>query len=192
MRQPLHAVGREFPILDDIITFTDIAMRSRTQFARLELLTQGVKSILRTKIALPDYLLVSDPWKYVRQELYRSEELNYQIVAITWAPGQTSGIHDHGEMWGIEAILAGSLEVTDFAVAERNDALVKLQSTGRKILVAGDVISLLPPHDLHSCRNLFHQTTVSLHIYGKPLEVVKRFVEAGEVYREDKVKLHVV
>jgi len=98
MTQSLPARGREFPLLEDIIAFTDIAMRSRTQFARLELLTQGIRSILRTKISLPGYLLVSDPWKYVRQELYRSKELGYQIVAITWAPGQTSGIHDHGQM----------------------------------------------------------------------------------------------
>lgn len=192
MTQSLPARGHEFPLLDDIIAFTDIAMRSRTQFARLELLTQGIRSILRTKISLPGYLLVSDPWKYVRQELYRSKELGYQIVAITWAPGQTSGIHDHGQMWGIEAILAGSLEVTDYAIAEQQDALVRMQSLGRKMLEKGDVISLVPPHDLHSCRNLRHQTTVSLHIYGKPLEVITRFVATGEAYREDKAKLHVV
>jgi len=84
------------------------------------------------------------------------------------------------------------LEVTDYAIAEQQDALVRMQSLGRKMLETGDVISLLPPHDLHSCCNLRHQTTVSLHIYGKPLEVITRFVATGEAYREDKAKLHVV
>ncbi|MET0892048.1 MAG: cysteine dioxygenase family protein [Pseudoxanthomonas sp.] len=192
MSLPLSAHGREFPLLNDIIAFTDIAMRSRTRFARLELLCQGITSILRTRIALPPYLLVSDPWRYVRQELYRSQELGYQIVAITWAPGQTSGIHDHGEMWGIEAILAGSLEVTDYAIDQQTDALVKMHRLGSRMLEAGDVISLLPPHDLHSCQNLRQATTVSLHIYGKPLEVIRRFVASGQAYREDKARLHVV
>lgn len=192
MAQSLSAPVHSFPLLDDLVAFTDIAMQSRSRFASLELLTQGIRSILRTRIVLPPYLLVTDPWKYVRQELYRSAALGYQIVAITWAPGQASGIHDHGDRWGIEAVLRGSLEVTDYAIAGQEGALVKMQALGHTRLEAGDVIGLLPPHDLHACRNLDEDTTVSLHIYGRPLEVVRRFVATEDAYREEKARLHVV
>lgn len=181
-------------MLDDVIAFTDIAMSSRSRFASIELLTQGLGNVLRTRFELPKYLLVPDPWKYVRHELYRSARHGYQIIAITWAPGQGSGIHDHGNTWGVEAVLSGKLEVTDYVISEEKDAWVRMDRHDQRALQQGTVIGLLPPHDLHACRNPSHdQTTVSLHIHGRPLEQVRRFVSTGEdLYRRDSTQLLVV
>jgi predicted metal-dependent enzyme (double-stranded beta helix superfamily) len=186
--------SQPFPLLDDVIAFTDIAMSSRSRFASVELLSQGLSSVLRTPFQLPKFLLVPDPWNYVRHELYRSPEHDYQIIAITWAPGQGSGIHDHGNMWGVEAVLAGRLEVTDYLISEERGAWARMEEFDHKFLEVGNVIGLLPPHDLHACRNPSStHTAVSLHIYGKPLEQVRRYVPASEdLYREAKARLHVV
>jgi predicted metal-dependent enzyme (double-stranded beta helix superfamily) len=194
MSTPTPLGNCSFPLLDDVIAFTDIAMSAKSRFASVELLTHGLGSVLRSKFALPGFLLVPDPWTYVRHELYRSPEFGYQIIAIIWAPGQDSGIHDHGNTWGVEAVLTGRLEVIDYVISEVRDAWVRMEELDRTVLESGKVIGLLPPHDLHACRNLSHdRTTVSLHIYGKPLEHVRRYLPSGDdLYRQDKARLHVV
>lgn len=191
---PTPLAHRSFPLLDDVIAFTDIAMSARSRFASVELLTHGLGRVLRSKFKLPKFLLVPDPWTYVRHELYRSPEFGYQIIAITWAPRQDSGIHDHGSTWGVEAVLTGRLEVVDYVISEERDAWVRMEELERTVLEPGKVIGLLPPHDLHACRNLSHDTTtVSLHIYGRPLELVRRYLPRGnDLYRPDKAQMHAV
>ncbi|MET0718827.1 MAG: cysteine dioxygenase family protein [Pseudoxanthomonas sp.] len=192
MSLPAPSVGRTFPLLDDVVALSDIAMSAHSRFAAVELLVQGLGSVLRARFELPAFLLVPDPWNCIRHELYRSPEFGYQIVAITWAPKQESGIHDHGSTWGIEAVLAGELEVTDYVISEERSPWVRMEELDQKILRAGQVIGLLPPHDLHACRNPAHdRTAVSLHVYGKPLEQVQRYHPArDDLYRQDGAQLH--
>lgn len=180
-----------FPLLDDVVVLADIAMASNRPQKIVPALVEGLRGALAQVGELPAWLLEPAPDGPVRRELYRSPEFGYQVVAITWAPGQGSGVHDHADTWGVEAVLRGELEVLDYRVAGRHKALTELRPADHRPLPAGSVIGLLPPHDLHACRNAGKRgVTVSLHVYGKHLKEVTRYVHVEESqYRTEKVRL---
>ncbi len=185
-----------FPLLDDIVVLADAAMRAEAPARIVERLAAGLRDLLagHDEAPLPAWLLDGAPEGYVRRELYRSRSHGYQIVAITWAPGQGSPVHDHGDTWGIEALLRGRLEVVDYRVVARHRALAELRPATSHTLEPGTVIGLLPPHDLHACRNASaRETAVSLHVYGRALDAVKRYAQVGDaLYRPQRIRLAVV
>ncbi len=122
----LALVGDSFALLDDVVALTDIAMSSRDPRRIVPMLVDGLRGVIASVPALPPALLVADAAGYIRRELYRSPRFGYQVLAITWAPGQGSGVHDHAETWGVEAVLRGQLEVVDYRVAGRHKALAEL------------------------------------------------------------------
>lgn len=185
---------RTFALLDDVVVLTDTAMRAREPARIVNALVKGLEGLLSGRLELPDWLLEPRPGEYARRELYRSREHGYEVIAITWAPGQGSSVHDHGDTWGVEAVLCGQLEVLDYRVAAQHRALSELHPAGHHTLDAGTVLGLLPPHDLHSCRNASARgTAVSLHIYGKHLQHVKRYSHVeGDLYRPQRVMLDTV
>ncbi len=180
-----------FPLLEDVIVLADAAMRAREPRRIVANLVSGLQGLLPMTGALPPELLQPDPAGHVRRELYRSPRYGYQVLAITWGPGQGSSVHDHAETWGVEAVLRGQLEVVDYDIASRNRALTALRPSGHHALVDGSVIGLLPPHDVHACRNAGNrETAVSLHVYGTPLDTVRRFVHVeDDLYRPEKIRL---
>jgi predicted metal-dependent enzyme (double-stranded beta helix superfamily) len=183
-----------FPLLEDVIVLIDAAMRAREPRRIVDRLVDGLRGVLAVAGALPPELLRGDPSGIVRRELYRSPEHGYQIIAITWLPGQGSSVHDHGQTWGVEAVLRGRLDVLDYRVRGRHRALSELHPADQHPLVDGAVIGLLPPHDLHSCRNAdARETAVSLHVYGQPLDSIKRYVHVeGDLYRPERIRLQSV
>ena len=191
-----QAVTRQagFPLLEDVIVLVDAAMRAREPRKIVARLIDGLRGVLAVAGALPPELLRGDASGIVRRELYRSPEHGYQIVAITWLPGQGSSVHDHGQTWGVEAVLRGRLDVLDYRVRGRHRALSDLRPADHHLLVDGTVIGLLPPHDLHSCRNAdARETAVSLHVYGRPLDSVKRYIHVeDDLYRPERVRLESV
>ncbi|MCL1635006.1 cysteine dioxygenase family protein [Luteimonas sp. SX5] len=192
MTQPALAVRREsFPLLDDVIVLTDIAMASNRPERIVPALVAALQGALANIGTLPSWLLATDADAPVRRELYRSPQFGYQIVAITWATGQGSSVHDHADTWGVEAVLRGQLEVLDYRIADRQGALTELHPADHRPLPAGSVIGLLPPHDLHSCRNAgARATAVTLHIYGTRLDRVTRYTHVEEaLYRAEQVRL---
>ena len=192
MTQPALAARREsFPLLDDVIVLADIAMASNRPERIVPMLVEGLQGALSDIGVLPAWLLATSPDAPVRRELYRSPQFDYQIVAITWGTGQSSGVHDHADTWGVEAVLRGQLEVVDYRIAGRHRAFTELHPADHRPLPAGSVIGLLPPHDLHSCRNVgARATAVTLHIYGTRLDRVTRYTHVEEaLYRAELVRL---
>lgn len=184
------AQEHSFPFLDDVIALADIACASRDPKQIVATLADGMRALLESDPQLPSFLFAARPHAYARRELYRSGRRGYQVLAITWAPGQGSGVHDHADQWGVEAVVRGELEVVDFK-ATAQKALTRLTPAGHHALKTGQVIGLLPPHDLHACRNASSRdSAVSFHIYGRPLENVNRFIQVEEdLYRVERARL---
>lgn len=188
------ATPPHFSLLDDVIVLTDAAARSGDAAKGVKALAGGLKGLLAGPMELPEWLLETQAEGHARRELYRSREFGYEAVAITWAPGQDSTVHDHGDTWGVEAVLLGQLEVIDYRVRGRKRALSQLEECGRHVLDPGGVIPLLPPQDLHQCRNPSEsEIAVSLHVYGRHLQHVKRYTRVeGDLYRPERVMLETV
>lgn len=86
---------------------------------------------------------------------------NYELMVMSWSPGDYSAIHDHGEAeWGAVRYFGNA----DHAVFEINDKQLKLRQ--RMTMQVGEVCAVA--HDLiHLMGNATSQPFVSLHLYGR-------------------------
>jgi predicted metal-dependent enzyme (double-stranded beta helix superfamily) len=117
-------------------------------------------------VRMPDCVFEGCADHYARRELYRSPELGYCVVAMTWSPGQGTPIHDHSGMWCVEGVWRGALEVVQYELVEHDDTRYRFRQAGTMQASAGSAGSLIPPHEHHSIRNASDtDIAVSVHVY---------------------------
>ena len=85
---------------------------------------------------------------------------SYELMVMSWAPGDMSAIHDHGQaQWGAVKVF-GPAEHACFAI--RDECLV---TTSRRRLDPGTVLPV--SHQLiHQMGNVFEEPFLTLHLYG--------------------------
>jgi 3-mercaptopropionate dioxygenase len=140
-------------------------------------------------VRLPD--CVHDPIAdhYARRELYRSRDLGYSVVAMTWGPGQGTPIHDHSGLWCVEGVWEGQLEITQYELLEHQGDRFRFRAAGAMQAGTGSAGSLIPPHEYHTIRNASPEAVaVSLHVYQAPIECCSMFRPLGDEWfiRVDK------
>lgn len=120
---------------------------------------------------------------YGRMGLYVGEY--FEVILISWAPGDFSAIHDHGNTdWG-QVMVFGDLEHLIYRYADGKLDLIRTD-----IAKKGD---LLPVRDqlIHQMGNPFSDPVFTLHIYcagdGKALDLRNRIYDPEKecVFRTD-------
>jgi len=155
----------------DLVTRLDAAVR----LGDVDAITDGVKHELSDLLARSALQLPAAYWRtrtdtYARRLLYRNPELDYTAVVMTWGPGQSTPLHDHGGLWCVEGVVDGLMEVTQFDLASTADELFAFEERGKIKAVVGTAGSLIPPWDYHILRNaLPDRPSVTLHVYGGDL-----------------------
>jgi len=178
---PLES-ARGFPGLGEIIRLVDEAVGARDA-ARIvaKIQSELPDAIRRHRERLGGNLLRADARGYRRIELHHCPIRGYQVLAMVWGPGQGTPVHDHREVWGIESVWTGELEVAEFRPSSVAGEMLQLAPKDVVRLRTGDVLSLLPDQGLHLCRNPgVREVTVSLHIYARPLDHFNVYLDAGE------------
>lgn len=119
------------------------------------------------QIQLPAFAWRPHPEHYARHELYCSGEHGYCVVAMVWAPGQATPLHDHDGSWCVEAVWSGQLEVTHWHLLQADDDTGwRFAQGARQHQRAGDCSGLLASAPYHSVRNPDPQAVaVSIHVY---------------------------
>ncbi|RAY14658.1 cysteine dioxygenase [Actinomadura craniellae] len=92
------------------------------------------------------------------ERLHRDEE--YEVWLISWLPGQSTGLHDHGGSRGAFAVALGSLEERDLGAS--------------RTLGPGELREFGAEH-VHEVRNTSAAPAVSVHVYSPPLSTMRRF-----------------
>ncbi len=107
---------------------------------------------------------------YSRQRVARTEA--YEILLITWLPGQGTGAHDHAGSMSAFKILSGTAHETLFTQAA--DSLV--DPIGTRELHEGEV-GVDSGAVIHAVRNECsrNEPLVSVHVYAPPLPELRRF-----------------
>lgn len=87
---------------------------------------------------------------------------NFEVMVMSWLPGDFSAIHDHGHtQWGAVQIF-GPAEHATFRIRQQ-----QLRTTARWRVQPGDILTV--GHDLiHQMGNPSRQPFLSLHVYGFP------------------------
>ncbi|HTU83354.1 MAG TPA: cysteine dioxygenase family protein [Candidatus Acidoferrales bacterium] len=108
------------------------------------------------------------PYAYSRTRLLRRPA--YELIAMRWAPGSVSPIHDHGSSRCWVYMLEGSLDVQNYERDGEFDAQpVALRQTECVALRAGDVDHRLTPRELHRVKNSAPEPAFSLQLYAEPI-----------------------
>lgn len=100
---------------------------------------------------------------------------NFEVMVMSWLPGDFSAIHDHGHtQWGAVQIF-GQAEHATFRVREQ-----QLRTTARWQVQPGDIVPV--GHDLiHQMGNPTQQPFLSLHVYGFP-EAINNVTGDARIY----------
>jgi predicted metal-dependent enzyme (double-stranded beta helix superfamily) len=119
------------------------------------------------------------PYAYSRTRVVLTPRC--EVIAMHWAPGSVSPIHDHGPSRCWVLMIEGSLEVENFehdAAGELDEgSVVDLRATHRMTLKPSDIDHRVRPNELHRVRNAGDDTAYSLQVYAAPLSVYCVFDE---------------
>ena len=130
-------------------------------------LRDGLCRLIKTRaVSLPECVFEPVEGHYARRELYSCPERGTSIVAMTWAPGQGTPIHDHCGLWCVEGVWQGQLEITRYELEETDADRARFTRYETLMAGAGSAGSLLPPHEYHTIRNPREDAiAISLHVY---------------------------
>ena len=157
----------DFPGSRRLVEALDDAVRRDCTTAITDALRQALCRLMHDRdVSLPPCVYQTAADHYARREIYNSEELGYNVIAMTWGPGQGTSIHDHCGMWCVEGVWQGQIEVTSYELVERDEERYRFESRGTMLAGQGSAGSLIPPHEYHTIRNPSDDAVaVSLHIY---------------------------
>lgn len=171
-----------YPELGDVVRLVDEALAMRRAEAVVAHLRARLPAhIERARAGLSADLLRASERGYRRLELHHSALHGYQILAMVWGPGQGTPIHDHQDFWGLEAVVLGELQVARYRIRDLAGDALRLEPSDVIELRGGDIEVIDADHGLHLCRNpSARAVTVSLHIYGRPLDPFGVYLDEGD------------
>ncbi|MGA9341494.1 MAG: cysteine dioxygenase family protein [Rhodanobacteraceae bacterium] len=158
----------DFPGCKRLVDAIDAAVCHDCQNSITEALRVALCRLIRdSDVQLPECVFDAASDHYARREIYRSETHGYDVIAMTWGPGQGTPVHDHAGMWCVEGVWAGQLEVTPYELVDQRDDRFHFEKRGTMQAGPGSAGSLIPPHDYHTIRNpSADDIAVSVHIYS--------------------------
>jgi len=174
--------------------FKDLEADIRTVLARTDdnrIIVDHVRplllKILKRDDLLPQSYLQPLPDKYAQYLLYKPEDEAFSVIAFVWGPGQTAPVHDH-LVWGVVGIWQGSIEEKRYRRIDHGEAALQrytLEEVGTVHAVKGDISFVYPPdYDIHGVSNPYHETAVTIHVYGADIGKQERHIH-------DPVSAHV-
>ncbi|MFT3756124.1 MAG: cysteine dioxygenase family protein [Pseudoxanthomonas sp.] len=121
-------------------------------------------------VTLPERVFQPCADHYSRHSLHVSREHDYQLIAMTWGPGQGVPLHDHDGDWCVEGVLQGELDAEEYLLLENDGERFHFRRQRHLRSTIGETTGLLAAQEHHRIRNPDNAcVAVSLHIYPRPL-----------------------
>ena len=166
---------------DALLAMIDESMAFGNHEAITHSIRDGLCRLIRDKLVfLPECVFEPVEGHYARRELYSCPTTGISVVAMTWAPGQGTPIHDHCGLWCVEGVWQGQLEIVRYELEAVNGDLHHFSMHETLMAGTGTAGSLLPPHEYHTIRNPNEkQIAISLHIYQAAMNDCATFEPQG-------------
>jgi predicted metal-dependent enzyme (double-stranded beta helix superfamily) len=159
-----------------------------------------VTSVANTIARLHEYGILEDralypsalSEHYARRLVWRDPGGRFVLVAMTWAPGQMTRLHDHDGLWGVEIVVDGTMQETAYRLVDRdrNDRYRFVREDVRTAS-KGTAGAVCPPYDYHTFGNIGNTPAHTLHVYGGVMAQCNVFTpEADGWWAAQSVQLH--
>ncbi|MBE9112779.1 cupin [Nodosilinea sp. LEGE 07298] len=158
--------GQYYRLYRFLTELEDILEIFHDDVSRLEAITPLVRKLLVSSYWLQLEYSAPDPktgWSV--NFLYREHEFPLTVQMVSWLPGQTSPIHNHGT-WGIVALVGGQERNRLWRRSPLPNHPDHLELVDDIILNPGDVVALTADA-IHSVEALGNEPTVSFNLYGR-------------------------
>ncbi len=176
------------PAIAPLIELVERAMALESTELRVDAIKSDLCKLIRSEtLEIPAEVHRSHPDRYARRLLHRDLECGYSIVAMTWGPGQATGIHDHSGMWCVEGVWAGSINVQQFEMVDQKPHEERYRFAARNSYEAGrgSAGCLIPPYEYHLIENPCDESlAVSIHIYGGEMLSCHSFEPASDGWHQ--------
>ncbi|MET0326646.1 MAG: cysteine dioxygenase family protein [Ilumatobacteraceae bacterium] len=100
----------------------------------------------------------------------------YEVWVLGWAPGQSVGLHDHGDANGAFVVVDGRLEESTLTSAGIVTESLDAGGVGR-----------IPIGSVHDVANRSHRLATSIHAYSRPLTAMGFYGADGSLVRTEAV-----
>jgi predicted metal-dependent enzyme (double-stranded beta helix superfamily) len=143
-----------------------------------------VSAMQRAALAFSKYRsqLPTIPYAYTRTRLI--ERPHFEVVAMHWAAGSVSPIHDHGASRCWVLMLEGTLDVENFERdLDAETTAVSMRPSGTLKLKRDDIDSRYGPTELHRVINSGSESAYSLQLYAAPITTYNVFDEHANASR---------
>ena len=191
MSTPAQPVQATTPLRELILDLRRMTSPSVPEERKVQEVKDRLVRLLGKPGWLPEACRVGDPGGYARHLVYREEGGGFCVVGMVWGPGQKTAIHDHAGVWCVEGVYEGQIEVTRFD--PQGEVGDRVRFTPGPVICAGVGAcgALIPPVEYHQIANRTEATAISLHIYGRDLEVCHVFHPlGGDLYERELKRMH--
>jgi quercetin dioxygenase-like cupin family protein len=100
----------------------------------------------------------------------------YEVWLLGWTPGQSVGLHDHGDANGAFVVVDGELAETTVDGTERHLERLRAGELGR-----------VPAGSVHDVGNRSPRNATSIHVYSHPLSAMGFYGRDGRLVRVEAV-----
>jgi predicted metal-dependent enzyme (double-stranded beta helix superfamily) len=118
---------------------------------------------------------------YTRRLLWRDPHDRFVMVAMTWAPGQGTPLHDHGGLWCAEIVVDGTMQERNYRAIETDaERGTRFAFTGETTLPERTVGLLVPPLEYHAYSNIAPSISHTVHVYAGLMETSTTYTQAAD------------
>ncbi|MBS1718096.1 MAG: cysteine dioxygenase family protein [Armatimonadetes bacterium] len=127
---------------------------------------------------------------YARRLIHKDPAGRYTVLAMVWAPGQGTALHDHCGMWCVECVYRGRIQVDSYALdKESQDGRYWFHKETTQYADPGDAGALIPPFEYHILSNALNVNAVTIHVYGGEMKFAHVYLPEEGAYRSHRKEL---
>lgn len=148
------------------------AVDAAASLVEVEVVTRTVQEAL-SHLAITGGIELSDDLRrpstdaYARRLIHQSHDPVYTVLAMIWGPEQGTPVHDHADLWCVEGVIEGRLEVRQYDLVERRGERCRFEPQQKMDAGVGSSGRLIPPFDYHTIFNASRDDcAITIHVYG--------------------------
>lgn len=160
--------------LKDFIRESEAFVRKYSTESEMMLHIKPLLEKLLASKSVPPEALKPRTDRFAMNLLHMPEDKSFSIIGGVWQPRQTTPIHDH-LTWALIGVYSGQEREAIYRRLDdgKDSRYAKLEKVSERTNTSGHV-TVLGNKGIHKVDNPSHETTTSIHVYGRDIGNTER------------------